>query len=411
MKKRLLLLGGGYEQLIALRIAKELDAEVIVFDGKPDAICRLEADEYRQVNIKDRHDLLKNAEDVQPDGVFVHAAELAVEVAQVANHLGLPGISEQTALLGSEKTLRAACLTSAGIRTPKFIGLGCDATEIEWIDAAKLIDFPLVAKPTRLAGARGVEFIDTLEKLKNYYQKRQIFPSQDFQIEEFVSGVQLSTESVIFGGRPVHTSVALRHYDTTSEFWPSQIEDGHSMPWADNGKWQPRISEIVAASADALQMENGVLKGDLVITDANEIIVLEMAVRTSGGRFCDAMVPVHSGINILYPLIQMALGAEVNQAYLSASRNSGVSQRFLILPAATPLKQKKEIQHILLQPDVFGYWFRDDFADLTHAPDLKCHGDRMGYVMCTGKDRLSADFRARQVIKELSEAVIAKADR
>lgn len=409
MKKRLLILGGGYEQLIALRIAKELCAEVIVFDGKTDALCKSEADEYRQVNIKNRDELLSNAEDVNPDGVFVHAAELAVEVAQVAEHLNLPGISTETALLGSEKTERSACFTDAGIRVPKFYGLKNNASENEWAEGAIVVGYPLIVKPTRMAGARGVEYIEDSKQLFDYCRKRATFEGQDFQLEEFVSGTQLSTESVVIGGEIRCTTVALRHYDTTAEYWPYQIEDGHSLPWSHHRNWKSNIEGIVADCASALRMKNGVLKGDLIVSEEKEIVVLEMAVRTSGGRFCDAMVPVHSGVNILYPLIQSALGEEVDESYLSSVRNTGVSQRFLILPAGTPLKSSKEIQHILLQKDVFGYWFRDDFNELDYAPKLKCHGDRLGYVMCTGPTRDAADERANEIVEELIEAIILKA--
>lgn len=404
-KKRLLLLGGGAEQLNALRVAKELGADVVVFDGNAVADCTFEATEFRTVNIKNRQELLQAAEEANIDAVFVHAAELAIEAAAVAEHLNLPGLPVSVAEVGTDKTLRSACLSSAGVRVPRFEGVSShDAVEV-WKHAATNIGYPLIAKPTGLAGARGVEFIENQAQLNSYYEKLATLNSEKFQLEEFVQGEQLSTESVVVAGLVESMSIAARHYDTTKDLWPFQIEDGHSMPWADTHGITPRIKAVIAACCAAFGMENGVLKGDLVVTKAGDIIVLEMAVRTSGGRFCDTVVPISSGVNILYPLIQMALGQKPETRYLRSTREVGVSQRFVLLPAGTKLKSYKYIEHLLLQDGIVGYWFRDDLQDLAEAPVIRSHRDRLGYVICTGATRAEADDRALEVVSQLKDAI------
>lgn len=404
-QKRLLLLGGGMEQLNALRIAKELGAEVVVFDGNEGAPCALEASEFQQVNIKNRQELLAAAEKLKIEAVFVHAAELAVEAAAVAEHFNLPGLPVSIAEVGTDKTLRSACLATAGVRVPKFEGVS-DTDELEvWIEAAQAIGFPLILKPTGLAGARGVEFIQDAVALASYHERKHVLGAEKFQCEEFVQGEQLSTESVVIDGKVASLAIATRHYDTTVDLWPFQIEDGHSMPWPDPAGLRPQIRAVTEACRAAFGMQNGVMKGDLVLAENGEMIVLEMAVRTSGGRFCDTVVPLSSGVNILYPLIQMALGLEPDQSFLNATKENGVSQRFVMIPAGTPLRRNKKIEHILLQPGIVGHWFRNDLQSLTEAPAVTSHRDRIGYVICTGETRGLADQKAQRVVAELRTAM------
>lgn len=405
-RQRLLLLGGGFEQVIAVKIAQELGAYVIVFDGNADAPCRDVADEYYQVNIKNRTELLAKANDAAIDAVFVHAAELAIEAAAIAEHFDLPGLSGHAAILGSDKTQRADCFQKAGIRVPKFAALQADSIEADWIAAGEGITYPLIAKPTRMAGARGVEYIKDNTELKAYFQNENRAKDQDFQLEEYVEGTQLSTETVVIDGKPQRSAIAYRHYETTANLWPHQIEDGHSMPWDRDAEYRDRIEQTISACCLALGMKNGVLKGDLIISASDEIVVLEMAVRTSGGRFCDTVVPLHSGVSILYPLIEMTLGRKPTKSFFEPKHFVGVSQRFVFIDAGTGLKQYKTIQHILLQQHVAGYWFRNDLNQLEKAPVVQSHGDRIGYVICTGATRDEADRNASRVVVQIRDALI-----
>lgn len=407
-RKRLLLLGGGFEQLNALNIARELGADVIVFDGHEDAACSYAADEFYQVNIKDHTALIEKVRALNIDAVFVHAAELAIEAALVAETFDLPGISKASAVLGTDKVKRSECLAAAGVSVPQFVPLSGTSPWVEWQHAAKGSTLPIIVKPTSMAGAQGVEFIDSLASLKEYFEAKQCFGEQDFLMEEFVSGLQLSTESVVLDGRVAVTNIAFRHYDTTEDLWPFQIEDGHSMPWNICDELQHKLDRIIDKCRIALGIDTGVLKGDIVVTDDNEVIVLEMAVRTSGGRFCDLVAPVSTGVNILYPLLQHALGQKPDKRYLQAHQNFGVSQRFVFLPAGTAFSNQKAIQHILLQKDVIGHWFREDLHLLEVAPKIKSHRDRLGYVVCAAETRELADRRANEVIVEIKAALTAE---
>lgn len=400
-RRKLLLLGAGFEQITAIEIARELGYAVTAFDNQPLPPGAPFADEFRQVNIKDDAALMAAAREVKPDGVFVHAAELAVPTAKVADALGLPGIGTEVARACTDKRLRTAALHDAGIVTPDFRILDASDPETEWLAAYEALGPLAVCKPPDMAGARGVELISSAREVLSYRNRRGGVGADAFLMEGYRAGAQYSTESVIIGGKVAHTAIALRHYDTTTHLHPFLIEDGHSMPFDVGNALRTEIDAVTNRAAVALGVKNGVLKGDIIAPDVGPIVVLEMAGRTSGGRFADFVVPHATGVNILYPLIQMAMGETPDTSYLKPHWNVGVSQRFFFPPAEKVLAALPAVTLLKQHPGVLDVWVNPHFLSGEKLPQVRCHGDRLGYVICTGKTREEADALAQKLAASL----------
>lgn len=401
-RRKLLLLGAGFEQITAIEIAQELGYSVTAFDNQPMPAGAAAADDFVQVNIKDDDALLAAAQAVKPDGVFVHAAELAVPAAKVAEALGLPGIGVDVARRCTDKRLRTAALHEAGIETPAFRILDAEAPEAEWLDAYRALGPLAVCKPPDMAGARGVELISAQRDVLSYRARRGGVAADAFLMESYREGRQYSTESVIIGGHVAHTAIALRHYDTTANLSPWLIEDGHSMPCAPDPELAAKIDAVTEKAAATLGMQNGVLKGDIIAPRAGNLVVLEMAGRTSGGRFADCVVPHATGVNILYPLIQMAMGDTPDTSYLKPRWHSGVSQRFFFPPPEKVLAALPDVTLLKQHPGVIDVWINRHFLNGEPLPQVRCHGDRLGYVICAGESREAADKLALELAGSLT---------
>lgn len=397
-RRTLLLLGAGFEQIEALRVARELGYRTVAFDNDAEAAGRAHADAFQRVDLKDPAALLFEAERVRPDGVFVHAAELAVECARVAEALDLPGIGLESALDATDKSRRIARLAAAGLPTPRHVVLDAAAPEAQaWLDATRAIPFPKILKPTNQAGARGVELVRDETEVEAYHQRRAAFGCERFVCEALLRGVELSTESIAIGGKPVHHAIARRHYDTTAHLAPHFIEDGHSMPHALPPALRAEIERVIECCFAALRIETGVLKGDLLVDAAGSIHVLEMAARTSGGRFADTVVPLSSGVHILYPLIALAMGDSPEGGWLVPSREVGVSQRFFLHDGPARVRRWPALRRLVSRPGVAHVEL-----DLTkwrsgELPRIRSHRDRLGYVICTGATRDEADRLALEI--------------
>ncbi len=392
-RRTLLLLGAGPEQAAAMRVARALGHRVLAFDNQARPASAGEADDFLQVDLKDDAALLAAAQAAGPDGVFCHAAELAVPVAKVAEALGLPGIGVETAMRATDKRLRAAALSAAGVETPRFRALDAEATEAEWLDAYEALGPEVVCKPPDLAGARGVEIAGSGDEVLSYRSRRGGVGASAFLMEAYVEGPQISSESVILEGRVAATNLARRHYDTTRRLRPHPIEDGHSMPSGLPPEVAAEIDAVTARCAAALGLRDGVLKGDLILA-GGRIVVLEMAARTSGGRFADLVAPRATGVAILPPLIQLAMGDAPDLRFLEPRANVGVSQRFIWPEPGRRLSGLARLAAQTLGPHVLDVVLHRDAFDGAAMGPVKCHGDRAGYVVCSGATRDEADARA-----------------
>lgn len=400
-RRKLLLLGAGFEQITAIEIAQELGYSVTAFDNQKAPVGAAAADEFISVNVKDDAALIEAARQVRPDGVFVHAAELAIPTAKVADALGLPGIGTDVARRCTDKRLRTAALAGAGIETPAFRILEKAAAVEDWLDAYRTLGPMVVCKPPDMAGARGVELVQTADEVVSYRTRGGGVAADAFLMETYTPGGQLSTESVIIDGAVAHTSIALRHYDTTASLRPYLIEDGHSMSPDLSAELIAEIDAVTTRAAAALGMKNGVLKGDLIIPEDGRIVVLEMAGRTSGGRFADTVVPRATGVNILYPLIQMAMGDTPDRAYLKPRWNVGMSQRFFFAQPGRTIAAIPDLTLTEQRPGVVGMWLNRHLVTGGVLPPVCCHGDRLGYVLCTGPTREDADALALDITRNM----------
>lgn len=400
-RRRLLLIGAGEEQIAAVRAAHELGLEVVGFDGNPRARGASFCDRFEVVDLRNRDALLTAARRVRPDAVFVHAAELAVETAQVAEALELPGLPVSTAMRATDKALRSASLSAAGVPVPAFARLESEESAETWYRKASALALPWVLKPTNQAGARGVRRCDHPEQLVAYHAERGGVRAPAYVVEELIEGPQLSTESVIVDGVVAHTAVALRHYDTTADLLPCIIEDGHSMPVGLSPATAAAVDRVIAASFAALGIRNGVLKGDLVVRGPEDVVVLEMACRTSGGRFADTVVPLATGVDILYPLLLLALGETPGRHWFESTRSVGVSQRFILRPPGQRVARWPAFSRAFRRPGIAAWWLNDAVLASATTPVVRCHGDRIGYAIGCAATREAADALVREAIDGL----------
>ncbi|MEZ4282990.1 MAG: hypothetical protein R3F21_25620, partial [Myxococcota bacterium] len=216
----------------------------------------------------------------------------------------------------------------------------------------------------------------------------------------------LSTESVSHRGRRLHHAIALRHYDTTAGLLPCFIEDGHSMPYALPAAADAAVLDVIERSFAALGIEDGVLKGDLLIRADGSVHVLEMAARTSGGRFADTVVPLATGTNILYPLVELAMGDAFSRDWFSPLRSAGVSQRFFLPRAPAQVRRWPAIRRLVARPGVAEVRLDERLFRTGALPAIQSHRDRLGYVIVAAPTREEADQQALEITRDFARELV-----
>lgn len=397
--KTIIFLGAGTEQIDVLRLAQELGYKTCVLDSNNNAIGKKYSDIFLNCDITSTSDILKKVRNISADGIFVHAIELSYVVAEVAEKLGLKGIKPEAAINSTNKLKRLEIFKKNKIPCVTF---GSANNIVEAKKIAKDILYPVVIKPIDNAGSRGVILIKNEFELEQYFDESLSFCKKEkmILIEEYLQGHQISSETVIHQKKMFTTGFSDRNYENMERYLPYFVEDGGDMPSKITGKLKSKSVETIEKSISSLGLDFGVAKGDLLIHDDIPII-LEMASRTSGGRFATHQVPTSTGVNILKPLLQMVCGDPINEDDFTPKFNLGCSQRY-IMPKPGRIIKVNGIEDAKKSPGVTSVIIDKDIAQGMEIPKATSNVARIGVVMAKGETRDEAKnnaIRARDLIK------------
>jgi biotin carboxylase len=390
--RTLLIVSGGREAVPAIAAARRMGLRVVVSDGAPDAPGLRLADAGLLASTYDAEATVEAARAyasrTRIDGVLAVAADVPVTVASVAHALGLPGVSLETARLAADKIAMKDRLRAAGVPVPWYTpvasaeALAAIAADVGW---------PLIVKPVDSRGARGViRLLPGVEPAWAFAVAAAESPTGRVMAEEFIAGPQVSTESVVTEGDAVTVGFADRNYELLDHFAPFVIENGGELPSCLPEAVAAAIRGLVAGAARALGVRHGTVKGDLVVGPGGPMLI-ELAVRLSGGYFCTHEIPLATGVNVLEAAIHLALGETPQPEDLRPRWSQGVAQRYLfpapgVVTAVEGTAEAAGAEGIaLLEVRV---------ARGDRVPPVTSHACRAGVVIAVGETRETAVARA-----------------
>ncbi len=400
MSETLFIISGGIEAVTGIRRAKEMGFYVVVCDGNPQAPGFAFADHKIIVSTYDIEGTVKAALEFQRmirpiDGVLSIASDVPLTIAHVADKLGLPGISIDTALLSTDKLKMKTHLVEAGIAVPWFKAINNvnELRETLWERG-----FPVVIKPIDSRGARGVLRLTSDTDLEwAYYYSRNYSPTGRVMAEEFLEGDQVSTESVITEEYVSTPGFVDRNYEYLNRFAPFIIENGGHQPSSLSLKDQSAVADLAVRAGKALGITRGTVKGDVILTDKGPRII-EVAARLSGGWFCTDQIPLGTGVDFISVAIRLACGEDVLQKDIQPKYRRGVAIRYLF-PSPGKITAIRGADNVKDNPWVHRLEVFPHLGDcIEHVTD---HTKRAGFVIATGTDREEAVSRAQKVIDSI----------
>jgi biotin carboxylase len=320
------------------------------------------------------------------------ATDVPLTVANVAQDLGLPGIPAEAALLASDKLLMKDRFARDDISIPWYSPV-TDPDHLGRIVDER--DTTLVMKPADSRGSRGVlRLSDGVDLEWAFGESLRHSPSDRVMVEEFLSGPQISTESLVLDGVAHTPGFADRNYELLDEYAPHIIEDGGELPSHLPGEVQASVCDLVAKAAASLGITDGVVKGDIVLSDGIPNVI-ELAARLSGGYFCTHEIPLNTGVDLVGNAIRLAIGDPVDPADLVPRFQRHVSQRYLF-PGAGRVVSVTGDDEVAAWPGVEMVEIRVGPGDTLRSVDS--HPTRAGLVLVTGADRQGAMSLAKRAI-------------
>ncbi|NTV02687.1 MAG: ATP-grasp domain-containing protein [Chlorobiaceae bacterium] len=400
-----MIIGGGAEQVPAYKLAKQRGLFVVGTDLNPDAPALRFADHAILASTRDAEQTARCAVEFHSShtiaGVMTIANDVPYTVARVADALGLPGIGLEAARNVVDKLLMKQCFGRHGVSCPWFTGIGT-ADELRTLLRAES-GTRFVLKPVDGRGARGVLLIDSsIDVDWAFEESKRWGDSGRLILEKFVPGMQLSTESFILDGKCYTPAIAERNYDRLEQFAPNIIEDGGTIPAPLDEALRSSIDDTILRGAAALGIHEGIVKGDLVIAEDGQPMIIELAARLSGGWFATHQIPFASGVDLVSAVMSHALGEPLDECALQPSWSAATAIRYWYPPEGriVSIRGEEELKKV---PGLISYGFFRKTGDM--QPKVLMHPDRFGFAIVGADTRQEALFRMEMALNSVQVEV------
>ncbi len=405
MSKTVVIIGAGAEQVPAYLAAKARGLTVVGTDMNPQAPGLAHADIAVLASTRDCEQTLSALQQALAGrpvhGVMTIANDVPYTVAYVASHLGLPGISLAAAQCVSHKLRMKEAFQQHQVACPWFSTVR-DVAHLRELLASGVSDW-FVIKPVDGLGARGVLRINQGSDVDwAYHESQRWGESGELLLEAFVPGMQLSTESFLVDGRCYTPAISERNYEFLERFSPYIIENGGTIPAPLSAQQLRAIDDLIVAGAAAMGVRDGIVKGDLIIGPDGQPLIVELALRLSGGWFATHQIPAASGVDLVAAVMSHALGEPVDEAALRPSRQAATAVRYWFPPSGTiqAIHGEGELAQV---EGLISYGFFRGVGDV--QPEVKMHPDRFGFVIVAGENREQALARVHDGLSRVTVEV------
>lgn len=298
-------IGAGPEQLPGIRVALAMGLSVIALDGDPAAPGLAAADRGIHVDLRDTEAVVGIAKQAGVRAVIpVPLGSILVAVGAVNDALGLRGVSAKAARLCTDKLAMREALSAAGLPQPtcRVVSGVEDLPRIE-----KDIGYPLILKPRRGSGSRGVWLCSGREEAARGIASSGALPRQGgLLVESVIPGVEYGVDGVVVGRD--FRLLAVRTKEMTAP--PYRVALGYAGPMAVTGATGDRIAAALRAACTALGIEDALLHADIMIDGDDTVGIIELSARPSGYGLSQVLLPHTTGIQPTREALRMLLGEE-----------------------------------------------------------------------------------------------------
>ena len=291
-RPRVLVVGGQPQHV---RKARELGLDVVLAQF-PDEYDRAYWPYVDQALLLDYGDLdrllplVRAVHDASPLQRAVSLFELGLlPAARINDALGLGGDSVATVELLLDKWRMRRRLAERGI-SPVASAVGRTAADLT--EFAEAHGLPVIVKPVRESGSLGVYCVRDRADVDVVAARFRALDDrpwtakdlssadsfEEFLIEEFLDGPEISVETLTFDGR--HVVVAVTDKEVGG---PGFIELGHAQPSRCSGETLREVTRVVTELLGAVGLRNGPAHTEVKLTSRGPRVV-ESHNRVGGGR-------------------------------------------------------------------------------------------------------------------------------
>lgn len=304
--KKLLLLGGSAQQLIAIETARKLGYYTILCDYLKDNPGQFVTDKFYLQSTTDKEGILKIAEEEKIDGIVAYASDPAAPTAAyVAEKLGLytNPFKSVDALCNKDKF--RSFLFDNGFNTPLSSGyMSVD----EAIKDIERYTFPVIIKPVDSSGSKGVTVLRNNERLKEAVEFAFSFSRcKRIIIEEFIEKDHpylIGGDIFIWDGKVIMWGLMNCHRDSMVN---PLVPVGKSYPPDLRAEQLDAIKQTLQLMVDKLAIKSGAMNIEIVVDKNGKVWPIDVGPRNGGNMIPDLLSYIFN-VDVVEMTIKAALG-------------------------------------------------------------------------------------------------------
>lgn len=308
-QKKILLLGGSAQQVVAIKAAKELGYYTVLCDYLPDNPGQYVADRYYQESTTDIEAVHRIAKTEKVDGILAYASDpAALPAAIVCERLGLPtNPAKSVEILGLKHPWRNF-LKANGFACPKTVTFTPETTSSEFKDLVKEFSFPILVKPTDSSGSKGVSVLRDLTSLDKAirwaetYSRNQILIAEEFISRGFPNVI--GGDIFVWDGKIILYGEMSCIRDNSGD---GLIPIGEKKPSGLNSIQKEIVHRELQRLITMLEIRFGEMNIELLLDKENNVHFLELGPR-AGGNMIPLQLSDIWGVDLVKANIQAAMG-------------------------------------------------------------------------------------------------------
>lgn len=304
--KKILLLGGSAQQVVAIKTAKRHGFYTVLCDFLPDNPGQFEADKFYLVSTTDKEAVLEVATQENVDGVLAYASDPAAPTAAyVAEKLGLPTNPYESVETLCNKDKFRVFLKENGFNAP--VSKGYSDNDVD----TSLFSLPVIVKPVDSSGSKGATVLrDWCDLQKACDFAFSFSRSHRIIIEEFIEKKHkylIGGDIFVYNGRVILWGLLNCHRDINVN---PLVPVGKSYPLLLDEQDKAEVQKTLQRMINGLGISFGSVNVELVVDKCGKVWPIDVGPR-AGGNMIPDLLGLIFGVDVVKMAVLAAMGQNI----------------------------------------------------------------------------------------------------
>lgn len=382
--KKIMILGGGENQLPLIKKAKELGYITVVCDYQKDCVGFKHADICHLVSIKDEEQLLTVAKNEGVLGIVTNSELVLHIVSNLTQQLGLPTVPDKITERFRNKGKMRECLTPMGLSDVRY--RVCHQREDAVSFFRNINKHKCIIKPLDNSSSRGVYSINNEQDIIDHFDESigMNRTHAGVLMEEYISGREFTVDGICVNGK--HTTLAIskkKHFD-----YNENVANELFFSYQDAEYNYDELRLLNNQIIEAAGLNFGLTHAEYKYSNGKYHLI-EVAARGGGAFISTDIVPFLTKTDTVGAYLESAMGLYSNSHIIIPEDSK---QRVAVLKFfSTPdnksgiVKKIIGVDYLETSPNILRYGLEFSIGDSIHPATND--GDRIGYYIAIAEDK------------------------